>query len=248
MRRRRFKVSDICGSVITVTGAEANHALRVLRLRVGDLVTLFDGADREVDGRILAESPGGFEVEVTGGIHPRARPLSRFSLAVATPKGPRSDWLVEKCAELGVRVLYPIQTARGAVLPGEGRLERWRRKAVEAAKQSGQAHVMSIESPRSIEAICGTKDTPVSIFYGDSGAGSPSLSSVLLDMQESSEGAGDILILVGPEGGFTDDESRQIAELGGVPVRLSSSVLRVETAAVAAASVWASWAVGMPED
>ncbi len=267
MRQRRFKVEALSGPAISVTGQEANHALRVLRLGVGNAVVLFDGGGREVDGRIRSISREGFEVEPTGTIRESKARRTRLTIATATPKGQRADWLVEKCAELGVSALWLLETERGPVIPGTGKLDRWRRKAVAAAKQAGHARVMSVEEPRPIGALGEVSKTFVSVFHGDPSANATPLMDALRARTKKSCGTGfqpvhdtgcdpesgnvdgaengfstqhEILIFIGPEGGFTAEECAEIEKLGGRPVSLGDATLRIETAAIAAAVIWAN--------
>lgn len=242
MSRRRFRVNDVEGTVILLTGSEAGHALKVLRLGVGAEVELFDGRGREVCGKVRAVSADTLEVEVIGPIQDRPVPRTRLTIAVAMPKGQRADWLVEKCAELGVEALWWLQTARGIVDPRPTKLARLERKATAAAKQARLARVMTIEPPRPIEVAADSKHANVSILFGDHDAESPSLVEVLCDVRDDRDAARDLLIFIGPEGGLTDEERELLRLRGGRPVRLGSSILRIETAAVAAAAVWACWA------
>ena len=163
-----------------------------------------------------------------------------LTIATAVPKGNRGDWLVEKCAELGVRGLWLLRCGRSQVIPGEGKLARWRRKGVEAAKQTGHAITMTIEPPRSIDEIisCSSDRT---IFYGDPVRSRVTFGEALADMPATRTGRNGVLVFIGPEGGFTDAECEEIERAGGRPVRLSHGILRVETAAVATTAIWGCW-------
>ncbi len=243
---RRFQVDDLSPSLIRVRGAQAGHALRVLRLKIGASVILFDGRGGEVVGRVRSADTGGFDVEVVerkGLVEPRGMPLL---LAVAIPKGPRGDWLVEKCGELGVHRLWPLACERGQVEPGEGKLARWRRKVVEAAKQSGQASVMVVGEIVTIAQVLLEQEGAASIFYGEPHRAERSLADELREVESRMKMDSPLMVLIGPEGGFTDDECRQIESKGGRAVRLAPTVLRIETAAVAVAAIWACGAVSSP--
>lgn len=244
MGRRRFRVDDVEGTVILLTGPEACHARDVLRLGAGAEVELFDGRGREVRGQVRSVSADALEVEVIGPVHDRPILPARLTLAVAMPKGQRADWLVEKCAELGVESLWLLQTSRGVVDPGPTKLARLARKSTAAAKQARLARVMTIEPPRPIEAAVDSVNTSVAILFGDPDDGSPSLVEVLCDIGHSRSVEPNLLVFIGPEGGLTDEEQELLRRRGGRPARLGDSILRIETAAVATAAVWACWAAG----
>ncbi len=240
MRLRRFLVNELSSEPVHVTGDEASHALRVLRMGIGDHVILFDGSGREAGGRIVSVSTDAFEAVKTGPIHERRSDDVPLALAVACPKGERADWLVEKCAELGIAAVQFIETQRGQVQPGAGKLTRWRRKAAEAAKQAGHARLMEIEGPIAIQAaIGGEPQAERLVLYGDASTESGTLFDALADWRASGVRCSEALIIIGPEGGLTDNERATIEGAGGRAVRLADSVLRVETAAVAAAAIWA---------
>lgn len=272
MAHRRFRVASLQPDRIRVEGREADHALKVLRLRVGDRIVLFDGGGAEADGRIQQVAGDALTVEVVARRNRPAGPQARLALAVAMPKGTRADWLVEKCAELGVGLLQPILCARSVVHSGKGKVDRWRRKSTEAAKQSGQARVMTIQSPAALSDLLPLVSGRSHLFFGDVGAGAASLLDALRavgsteqvmqpppEAPEARDGSaiqrdpppeahGDstrreapfaLWILIGPEGGWTDEERVAISRAGGRAVRLGETVLRVETATVAAAAIWA---------
>lgn len=234
MALRRFHVSDIGGDLLRISGAEANHALKALRLVEGDEVIVFDGRGGEAVGRIVAASRSAFDVQIIQRLEPCSA-AAELTIAVAPPKGDRADWLVEKCAELGVVRLIPLICERSQVRPGEGKLDRWRRKAVEAAKQSRQARAMMIDTPIALTDLIAAGGANASIFFGDADPAFPGA-------MESFAGSAAVstLIIIGPEGGMADGERAAIVRAGGRGVRLSPTVLRIETAAVAAAAIWAA--------
>lgn len=145
----RFFVETLSSGVIRLGAAEARHALAARRLSVADTVVLFDGRGGEGTGRITSASKDAVQVEVSSVLH-RQRPRPQLTLAVATPKGPRQDVLVEKCAELGVAGIWPIVTERGVATVTAHRLGKWRRTTIEAAKQSGQAWLPELRPPASL--------------------------------------------------------------------------------------------------
>ncbi len=251
MRPRRFKADTLEKDPITVTGDEAVHALRVLRMREGDPVVLFDGQNREVEGRIVAVMADCFHVERIGRVREHSAPATSMTLIVATPKAARADWLVEKAAELGVARLWLLQTARGSVTPGDNKVQRWRRKATEASKQAGLAQVMEIQEPQSLDELGRPLTACDAVFYGEPSAeGQPATEAIRracgcpetpkdARLREAAQERGKIMVIIGPEGGFVDVERMRLHEVGAVPIRFSSSMLRVETAAIASAVIWA---------
>ncbi len=239
MRIRRFKVDDLTGPAVHIGGQEATHALRVLRLKTGAEVVLFDGRGGEARGRVRSISRRTLEVEITRPSTGDAIVDAGLTIATAVPKGNRGDWLVEKCAELGVGSLCLLSCERSQVIPGDGKLARWQRKGVEAAKQTGHAVTMTIEPPRSIQDI-GSESRELAIFYGDPARSRVTFGEALAGLADRQG----VLVFVGPEGGFTDEECAEIEQAGGRPVRLSEGILRVETAAVATAAIWGCWGAG----
>ena len=239
MSLRRFKVEHLQGDVVAVTGGQAHHALHVLRLKRGDTVVLFDGRGHEAEGEVHVVARNVFTVRVL-----KRRTVEaaggELSLAVAAPKGERADWMVEKCAELGVSLLVPLLCTRTQVVPGDGRINRWRRKATEAAKQSQQSAVLNIETPMPISQAVMSCAPGAMILYGEPHVENKALLAALAELSESQG----LMIFIGPEGGFTDQEIAALREAAGRPVRLAASILRVETAAVTAAAVWAQWKIG----
>lgn len=246
MRHRRFRVDNLSSDIITVAGAEADHALRVLRLHAGDDVVLFDGSGTEAHGRVTTVGDYRFEVQIFR-VEKMSASATTLILAVAPPKGSRGDWLVEKCAELGVEQLWLLHTTRTVVEPGAGKLERWRRIASEAAKQSEQPVIMSIEPTRSLTEVLATIDSAqaTQVFYGRPGDQTPTLRVQLGELSASGKTPTTVLILVGPEGGFTEQEEQEIERSGAQAMRLSSTILRVETAAIAAAVMVGEWRIAM---
>lgn len=204
----RFFVETVVRPVTELSPRESRHAVRALRLEAGDSVTLFDAAGAW-RGRI--ESAGGrVTVRVLEELPPPILPAVR--VAAAAPKGNRLDWMVEKLAELGVAEFTPVRFVRSVATVEENRRRRLERVAVAASKQSG-APLMRIRPEREVSEI------PGEALLLDPDAGEP-------------VGKGEGILLVGPEGGLTDGERKRFERRG----RLGPTILRIETAAVAAAA------------
>jgi len=212
-----------------ILGDEARHLAKVLRLKVGDSVVLFDGRGREWPARVVLISRDRVELETDApAIDPPPRGIP-LTLAVALPKGERQKWLVEKLTELGVHRLVPLETTRGvaeATAAAQARLER---VVIEACKQCGRNTLLEVASARSLEQLFAELPPGGSrlIAHPD---GMPFAAVTARPF------ATEVLALVGPEGGFTDAEVAQAEHAGCLWVSLGPQILRVETAAIAIAA------------
>jgi 16S rRNA (uracil1498-N3)-methyltransferase len=210
-----------------LVGDEARHLARVMRCTVGDEVVVFDGSGTAWRARVA--SIGRDEVMLDMGEAVTASRLTRvpLTLAVALPKGERQKWLVEKLTELGVERLVPLATVRGVAEATPAAVERLSRGVVEACKQCGRDGLMQIGGPKSVaEVVGGTGGGAVLLVADRDGA----------PLEEVATGASLVVALVGPEGGFTEEELATIEAAGGRRVSLGPHVLRVETAAIALAA------------
>ena len=211
---------------------EAHHVRNVLRLVVGDAVELFDAAGTTAAGRIVSVASDGVVVDVASVVE-GDRSAVALTVAAAVPKGDRAEWMVEKLSELGVNRFVPLAAARSVVLPaGRNKIERWERIAVEAAKQCRRTGVMAIDAVTPLADVLRGSPGWVLATEGDAKpVGRLPIPPTLT-------------VLVGPEGGWTADELAACAAAGWSAVRLTRTVLRVETAAVAVAAVVGCGAVG----
>jgi len=236
MRRSRFFVPDLCQTDgLQLTGDERHHAIDVLRLVVGAQIDLFDNEGRTAGAEIVAIDGQAVRLRLHGDVM-RPTPLRpQLHLAVAAPKQKRADWLVEKCAELGVASLRFIETERGAVIPRAQRIDRWQRKAAEAAKQSGAVPVMQMMPVASMRSVLNDQPATATVIFGSTEIEAHPMLS-WLDTQGAAVNDG-VTCLIGPEGGWSDHELTLLSERA-TPLCLHGSTLRVETAAIAFAALW----------
>jgi len=228
---RRVRVEKVHLGEIELSDSEAHHARDVLRLKSGEEVEVFDEEGNVGWARFV-----GLGKKVVVAVE-RVEENSRgfeWWVAAAVPKGTRGDWMVEKLAELGASGFVPLITQRSVVSPeGKNKLARWERLAGEAAKQSRRRGVMRIGEV-----------TDVRKFVADlSGAGwYLSLDDRARAVREVIENVKDqsLTLLVGPEGGWTEEEIAMFDKAGLTGVRMGGTILRVETAAVAAAAIVAA--------
>jgi len=233
MSERFFTENLTVGSRVKLAGDESRHLATVMRARVDDEVTLFDGSGAEFTGRIIEIRKGGVELDVFSR-HEVVRELTfDLTLAVALPRGERQKWLVEKATELGVTRLVPLDTERGVAVANDSAIERLRRQVIEASKQCGRNRLMEIGQP-----------VPAAEHFRSIGGGTNRLladpTGEPLDVLGSNhQAASEWHIAVGPEGGFTAAELAEAKNAGWRLVSLGPRILRVETAALALAA-WAA--------
>lgn len=228
MTHRFFVDQQIQADRVTLDGPEAHHLLHVMRGQVGDEVTLFDGSGSEFIARVEKTSRSAVDLAVLQSQEvDRELPLM-LTLGVALPKGERQKWLIEKAVEVGVTTVIPLKTARSVAQPTGKVLERLRRHVVEASKQCGRNRLMKIADPGKLEDwIREESADPAFILH----PGGPPLAAAA--RRETT--ARTVRLGVGPEGGFTDEEIAAAVAAGWQDVGLGQRILRIETAAIAAA-------------
>ncbi|MFM1997657.1 MAG: Ribosomal small subunit methyltransferase [Planctomycetota bacterium] len=215
-------------------GDEARHLAKVLRGRVGDEVTLFDGRGLEWPARIAAIDRDRVALE-TGDPRPaEPLPARRVAIGAALPKGDRQKWMVEKLTELGATTLVPLETTRGVAEATAGARARLERVVIEACKQCGRNTLLEIAEPRSLDRLLAEVPAGTRLLVAHPG-GAP------IDADGPLATTADVLALVGPEGGFTAAELAAADAAGATRVGLGPHVLRVETAAIALAARLAGW-------
>lgn len=228
---RRVFCYNLDVGVVRLEPAEAHHLRHVLRVEAGETVELFDAAGRSASAVVETADANGVTVRVESIVAPPAT-AAELTVATAIPKADRADWMVEKLSELGVTRWIPLTTARSVVHPsGDAKFTRWRRIAVEAAKQSRRPGVMQITRMLPIGQLSMSDFNPGGpAIVLSTRAGCSPLTSTL-------HAARPTLLLVGPEGGWTETELDSIVDRGAHEASLTNTVLRIETAAVVAAGV-----------
>jgi len=215
--------------VVTLDADETHHLRDVLRLKAGDEVSVFDGVGREFRcavREIKKDSSSLTIVEETAPVSPE----SPFSLTVAATvlNGERYDLIIQKAVELGVVSLIPLHTIRCDVKPKDAarRLNRWRRIALEATKQTGRARIMQIEEPAEFSRVIQPDGSSLVLFSERGGDG---FSTIQADKS--------MTVLFGPKGGWDDLELETARSLGVRIVTLGGRILRAETASIAITAI-----------
>jgi 16S rRNA (uracil1498-N3)-methyltransferase len=239
MRRFFVEPENIAGPAAVLNGAEARHISTVLRLSTGTVITLFDGSGSYFEALLTKISPARVEARILS-ITPYIVAPEDFSpalhLGLGLLKGKKMDLIIQKTTELGITSLRPFRSQFcAAAEPAAGRLSRWQKIALEACKQCNRP------KPPELHEVAEYKDLLVAagkeehglklIFWEEEGE------KTLQDSLASLHGAKSALILIGPEGGFSQDEVAAAVGAGYQPVTLGSRVLRAETAAITAAAI-----------
>lgn len=227
---RFFLPPESWGEVAWMTGDEARHLSQVLRIRVGESVSIFDGTGNRATARVLEVSRDrvGLEVGLMESVPP-LRPEIRLLLAI--PKGKKMDLVVQKAVELGVSIIQPLVTRNTVVQPGDGKSDKWQRVALEACKQSGLDHLPTVNEPSDFRAWiashAGQPDRELRLIASLADGARP-----MREVIRSAVVPESVSVLVGPEGDFTTEETQAAREIGFVPVTLGATVLRAETASL----------------
>lgn len=226
---QRFFVEAPIGTASTaqLSGAEAQHLTKVMRARLGDELLAFDGSGCEFLARISKLGKTSVDLEIVERREVNRELPHSLTLAVALPKGDRQKMLVEKLVELGATSLIPLETERSVAEGTPSALLRLRRQVIEASKQCGRNRLMSIGEPIDVAQLVGMSTSERRVLAHPSGG---MLSTAML--------AEPTTIAVGPEGGFTDEETSLAATAGWEVVSLGPRILRVETAALALAGIF----------
>ncbi|HEX8099884.1 MAG TPA: RsmE family RNA methyltransferase [Actinomycetota bacterium] len=216
---------------VELSPEDAVHALRALRLRPGEAVSVADGSGRVGTGTFAGERNGAAVVDVDE-VSEVARPQPRVTVVLAPPKGERLRWAIQKLSELGVARTVLVEAERSVrALPadrGDRALNRLRATAREAAMQSRQAFIMEIGRTESIRGFIKESDGSAILLW--------ELARAPLRMCLPPN-ADHVSLIVGPEGGFSEHEVDEAREAGAAIASVGPNILRTETAAVAAAAV-----------
>jgi 16S rRNA (uracil1498-N3)-methyltransferase len=213
------------GARIDLDAGQANYLGNVMRLGEGAELLAFDGSSGEWIARIAEAGKKRMALAV-GRRTREPETISDVWLAFAPVKRNQTDWLVEKATELGVARLIPVMTRR--TIAERVKLERLEAIAIEAAEQCGRTRLPAIEAPVQLAQLL--KQGGRQLYFADEGGGDPAASTFK---------PGAATILVGPEGGFTDEERAAIRAVPtAVPISLGPRILRAETAALAALAAY----------
>ena len=222
--------------MLRVEGEEVRHIRKVLRLRAGDEITVFDGLGKEFEGTIVEEGRSSVVITIANTYSSKRDSPLEVTLAQSLLKGEKMDYLIQKATELGVQEIVPFLSSRSVPLLEKSkrvnRHHRWERIAVEASKQCGRGVVPKIESLHDYSEML-QKASPNSlrlILWEREGA-------KLKEILERSKERKKVFFIVGPEGGFSDGEVEEARGGGFIPVTLGRRIVRAETASLCFLSI-----------
>jgi 16S rRNA (uracil1498-N3)-methyltransferase len=226
------------GDIITVTGQAAHHVAQVLRLRPGAVIRLFNGTGPEWEAVLLEGKRTGVRLEIGNAVTPVDEPALSITLAQGVARNDRMDFILQKSVELGISRVQPIwmqrcqSRVRGERL--EKRLQHWQGIIISACEQCGRSTLPALSDPVDYPAWISEQDEASTRLMLQ-----PDSRQTLHDLDPPE---GDIIILVGPEGGLNPEEQRLASLARFTGIRLGQRILRTETAALSAlAGMHALW-------
>lgn len=238
MRRFFIGPEDITGCEAIVTGEEAGHMTRTLRMRPGERVLLNDGQGREYTAQITAVGANRVNLNIESEQPASGEPPVEVILVQGLPKGNKMESVIQKGTEVGVKKFIPVAAKRSVVQftgpKAQRRCQRWQRVAREAAKQCGRGLVPQVYAPQELSAaleMIATCAFTVVFWEGEKKTG---LKQVLASPVDRNS----VGIVIGPEGGWTEEEVKEMKNKGVVPVSLGPRILRTETAGIVAAALF----------
>ena len=227
--------SQVSGSRISITEEDVRHIAAVLRMKTGDALLLCDGQGAEYQVTIAEISKSEIKTEIVSQRH-REITAPRITLGQGLPKSDKMDWIVQKATELGVANIVPLATERTIVKirDEEKRISRWQKIAREAAMQSNRVDIPAIGQVVSFKDFLRTQNSePRTLLLLPWEEGTTPIKGVLRGNQDITR----IVVLIGPEGGFSSVEASLAREKGFHAVSLGPNILRTETAAIAVLSM-----------
>jgi 16S rRNA (uracil1498-N3)-methyltransferase len=222
------------GGVLRVEGTEARHIRKVLRLKAGDPVTIFDGSAKEYDGCIVELGPSFVLVRVEKAFSPQKDSPLEIFLAQSLLKGEKMDYVIQKATELGVKEIVPFFSSRSVPLlersKRQERHHRWERIGMEASKQCGRAILPVVRSLQDYDEMLRLVPGDVLRFILWEKEG-------MVLKQALKRSAEKIFFIVGPEGGLSETEVEASKKAGFIPVTLGKRIVRAETASLCLLSI-----------
>lgn len=231
MTRRRWIADEVSGNRAALVGPHAEHLAVVLRARVGQQFDIATGERLRV-GRVMSITPTRVEFEL--GEELAVPSLPNIVLLLSIFKFDRMEWAIEKCVELGIARMVPViarRTDAHLARAAQARMERWQRIARQASEQARRAAIPEFEPPMRLQDAI-SRPAPARIVLAET-----ERQVSLKDALQAHSPQDELLLASGPEGGWADEEIVWFANAGWTAASLGSTILRAETAAIAATAI-----------
>lgn len=231
MHRFFVQPDNISNNKAIISGEDAAHIIRVLRLAPNDEITICNSANLEYTAKIESVKTDTIECSLLYERECEAEPKCSITLYQGLPKLDKLELIIQKCVEIGAVKIVPVVTARCVALPGKNdtnKIKRYQRIAYEAAKQSGRGIIPEVENITELKK-CNISRHDLTLFCYEA-----EKRNTLKQVLRIHADAKDIGIIIGPEGGFEQYEAEWAQSMGAVPVTLGNRILRTETAGIAA--------------
>lgn len=221
---------------LKIEGAEARHIQRALRLGTGDSIVVFDGSGKEYEGKIIRKERTSVVIQITRLFSSGEESLLEITLAQSLLKGEKMDYLIQKATELGVKEIIPFFSARSVPLLDRSKslekVGRWERIAIGASKQCGRGRIPKIDHLRDYADMLSlpTRES-LRLILSERGGGK------LKEILRKSEGKRNVFFIVGPEGGWSQQELEEAKGMGFIPISMGQRILRAETASLCMLSI-----------
>ena len=222
--------------LLKIKGDEVKHLRRVLRLKAGDGIIVFNGSAKEYEGTIVEGSSSSVTIRIQKIFSSHRESAIKIVLAQSLLKGEKMDYLIQKATELGINEIIPFFSSRSVPILEKKqslrRFHRWERIVIEASKQCGRGVLPKIHSLKNYSEMLGavSQNALRLILWEEEG-------TRLKEVLERSKGKNEVFFIVGPEGGLTPVEVAEAKEKGFIPVTLGKRILRSETASLCLLSI-----------
>lgn len=235
MQRYFVTPEQIVDNTVRIQGSDVHHMYNVMRYRVGDEVICCDGKGMDHRVKISMIRNQEIELQIQESVISQGEPQVQITLAQSLPKGDKWDWILQKSTELGAYRFLPFTSlytiVKIASHKSTKKQERWQRIVKEAAEQSHRGHVPIVENLSTwSEILQAIQTAPLALIAYEKGG--QTLSNVLANHKEGAS----ILVLIGPEGGFAEEEVADAVAAGAIPITLGKRIMRTETASLATLS------------
>ncbi len=228
------KIKDNCA---VIDGSDVNYLKNVMRLKVGDEISILDSKSKEYSAKISSVGKDSITAELVAEKHPKSEPKLKVTIAHGIPKNPKMELIVQKVTELGAQRVIPVKTERTVVKIGlekeDHKVARWQKIAKEAAEQAGRLIIPFVEPVRSLKDVliqCKDYDKCIMLWEMEK-------ENTIKKFLQANKDIKSLLVLIGPEGGFSHDEAELAKSSGFQTVTIGNRILRTETAGIAVLSM-----------